>query len=124
MPRTFLIVEHNPEGQFLLSKTLKRKFTDAEVRPFHEASAALEALRTEDFDAVIVHRASDEDGVVVIRQMREVRPDALIVMVSGYDRSKEALAAGATAFLPYDEWLRVGTVIAEEMNIRWRGKVQ
>lgn len=121
MPRTFLIVEHNPEGQFLLSKTLKRKFPDADVRAFHEAAAAVAALREQAVDAVVVHRAADEDGVTTIRLLREVRPDTLIVMVSGYDRSKEASAAGA-AFLRYDEWLRLGTVVAEEMNLRSRAK--
>jgi hypothetical protein len=33
--------------------------------------------------------------------------------VSGFDRSQVALAAGATAFLNYDEWLRIGTVVSD-----------
>ena len=34
-------------------------------------------------------------------------------MVSGIDRAAEAVAAGANLFLNYDEWLRIGTVVAE-----------
>ena len=36
-----------------------------------------------------------------------------IVMVSGLDRTKSAIEAGATAFLSYDAWLRIGTVVSE-----------
>ena len=118
MPRKFLIVEHNPEGQFLLSKTLKRKFPDAEVRGCQDADAALSTAREERWDAVIVHRAADVDGVSLTKLLRESHPDMLILMVSGYDRAKEALAAGATTFLSYDEWLRVGTVLADALAAR------
>jgi DNA-binding NtrC family response regulator len=118
MPRKFLIIEHNPEGQFLLSKTLKRKFPDAEVRGCQEAEAALSALQAETFDAVIVHRSADVDGATLTKQLRESNPDVVILMVSGYDRAKEALAAGATTFLSYDEWLRVGTVLADTLSAR------
>ena len=34
-------------------------------------------------------------------------------MISGIDRTREALAAGATRFLNYDEWLRIGAVISD-----------
>jgi hypothetical protein len=34
-------------------------------------------------------------------------------MVSGLDRTQTAIEAGATTFLSYDAWLRIGTVVAE-----------
>lgn len=34
-------------------------------------------------------------------------------MISGIDRTKNALEAGATRFHNYDEWLRIGTVVGE-----------
>jgi DNA-binding NarL/FixJ family response regulator len=116
MPRQFLIVEHNAEGQFLLSKTLKRKFPDAVLHASHDTDAALDILKNVKVDAIIVHRAADMDGVPLTKALREAMPKGLIVMVSGYDRSKEATAAGATRFLSYDEWLRVGTVVADELK--------
>jgi ActR/RegA family two-component response regulator len=118
MRRSFLIVEHNTEGQFLLSKTLKRKFPEADVVSCHEASDAVARLQAAPCDAIVVHRAADADGAATIRQLLAVRPGTLIVMVSGYDRAQEALAAGATVFLPYDEWLLLGTRVAEEIRKR------
>jgi hypothetical protein len=35
------------------------------------------------------------------------------VMVSGIDRTDAALRAGATCFLNYDEWLRVGSLVTD-----------
>lgn len=118
MPRKFLIVEHNPEGQFLLSKTLKRKFPDADVCECHEADAAVSMVKAETLDAVIVHRAADVDGTTLTKLLRDSNPAVMIVMVSGYDRSKEALGARATSFLSYDEWLRIGTVVSDELKAR------
>jgi DNA-binding NarL/FixJ family response regulator len=120
MRRSFLIVEHNPEGQFLLSKTLKRKFPEAEVASCQEAGAAIDLLRAAAYDAVVVHRAADMDGAETIRQLLAARPGTLVVMVSGCDRANEALAAGASVFLPYDQWLLLGTVVTEEIAKRTR----
>lgn len=38
-----------------------------------------------------------------------------IVAVSGLDRAQLAWPQGATAFLLYDEWLRVGSVVADAL---------
>jgi hypothetical protein len=52
-------------------------------------------------------------GVEVVRGLRVANPTVPIVMVSGIDRRAAATEAGANAFLLYDEWLRIGTVVAE-----------
>jgi cobyrinic acid a,c-diamide synthase len=51
------------------------------------------------------------DGLV--RILRAIDANVPIVMVSGIDRRQTALAAGAYAFLHYDEGLRIGTVVIE-----------
>lgn len=112
MALRFLIVEFNPEGQFLLSKTLKRKFPTADLRICEESDAAVALVRGERIDAMIVHRAADADGVSVTRLLRAVNGTAPLVLVSGIDRTEEARAAGATCFLDYGEWLRLGTLVA------------
>lgn len=109
----FLIVDDNPDSRFLLVKTLLRKFPNAVVQECKEAATALALAKSEPLDAIIVHRASEMDGLTMIRALRESRPSLPIVMTSGIDRSKEAIIAGASAFLNYDAWLRVGTVVAE-----------
>ena len=109
----FLIVEDQPEGQCLLERTLKRKFPRAIIQPCTESLQATERLKQEKWDAVIVHRSADLDGIEVTRQLRELDAHIIIVMVSGRPKEKEALAAGANLFLQYDQWLLVGTLVAE-----------
>ncbi len=46
-----------------------------------------------------------------MKQIRAVDAVVPIVMVSGIDRERAALEAGATSFLSYDEWLRIGSVV-------------
>jgi hypothetical protein len=55
-----------------------------------------------------------------VQRLREVGADVLIVMVSGMDRKAEALAAGANAFLHYDEWLRIGSLVESLLHDRQR----
>jgi DNA-binding response OmpR family regulator len=114
----FLIVEDNPEGQHLLSRTLARKFPGAAIQALADADAALEAARKGSFDAIIVHRAAELDGGATVKRLRAENPRVAIVMVSGTDRSAAALAAGADRFLHYDAWLNIGAVVAAELKRR------
>jgi CheY-like chemotaxis protein len=108
----FLVVDDNGDSRFLLVKTLLRKFPQAIVQECQESAIAIKAARNSDLAAIVAHRASDTDGVSLIRALREANPSIPIVMVSGLDRSAAALKAGATVFLNYDEWLRIGTIVA------------
>jgi CheY-like chemotaxis protein len=111
--RKFLIVDDNADSRFLLVKTLLRKFPQAVVQECQDGDAAVALVRSEKLDAIVAHRAAEVDGLTLIRMLRQANPTLPIVMVSGFDRSKESLAAGATCFLSYDAWLRIGTVVAE-----------
>lgn len=89
-----------------------RKFPRSIIHETQDSSAAVAMVTSNRLDAVIAHRAADVDGLALVRTMREANPAVPIVMVSGIDRSKAAIAAGANAFLSYDEWLRIGSVVA------------
>jgi CheY-like chemotaxis protein len=115
-PRKFLIVDDNSDSRFLLVKTLLRKFPQAVVQECQDGDAAIAMTRAEKLDAIVAHRATEIDGLTLIRLLRQVNPTLPIVMVSGIDRSKEAIAAGANYFLSYDAWLRIGTVVAELLS--------
>lgn len=115
---TFLIVDDNPDSRFLLVKTLLRKFPHAVLRETSDSERALEILQTDRLNAVVAHRAADVDGITLIRMLRELNADVPIVMVSGIDRTKQAEEAGATSFLNYEAWLRIGTVVAELVSAR------
>lgn len=120
MPRhnKFLVIDDNADSRFLLVKTLLRKFPQAVIHECQDAEAATLVVRTTpDLDAVVTHRAMEVDGATLVQLLRRVNPIVPIIMVSGADRSREAAAAGATRFLNYDEWLRIGTVVAEALNL-------
>jgi CheY-like chemotaxis protein len=109
----FLVIDDNPDSRFLLVKTLLRKFSAAAVQECQDADTAVQIAAHEKVDAVIAHRAGEIDGLTLIRLLRRVNTTVPIIMVSGINRAQQALTAGATFFLNYDEWLRIGTVVAE-----------
>jgi len=76
-----------------------------------EAEQALALVRSRALDAVVTHRTFDVDGFELVRRLRAAAADLPIVMVSGLDREPGATQSGANAFLLYDEWLRIGTVV-------------
>jgi len=114
----FLVIDFQRESRFLLVKTLSRKFPGAVIRECDSAEQAVRLARAQDIACIITHRTFETPGVDLVRQLREVDPDVPIVMVSGLDRQKAAMAAGATSFLNYDEWLRIGTIVEQHMAKR------
>ena len=117
-PPTFLVVDDNADARFLLVKTLLRKFPRAVIHECQSAETAIEFARREAQSAIIVHRSVELAGLDLVRQLREAHPAVPIVMVSGVDRTAAAQAAGATAFLLYDEWLRIGTLIGDLISAK------
>ena len=114
--RKFLIVDDNPDSRFLLVKTLLRKFPNAVLRECQDGSTAVNLAKSASLDALIVHRAEEVDGLTLIRMLRQVNTKVPIVMVSGIDRSKESVEAGATCFLSYEAWLCIGTVVSDLLS--------
>ena len=123
-PPKFLIVDDNSDSRFLLVKTLLRKFPQAILQETQDGQSSVALARSETLDAVVVHRAAEMDGLTLIRLLRQVNPGVPIVMVSGIDRMKSAIEAGATTFLNYDAWLRIGTVVAELVSARSAPRVE
>lgn len=112
-PNKFLIVDDNSDSRFLLVKTLLRKFPQAILQETQDGESAVAIVRSETLDALVVHRAAEVDGLTLIRMLRQAHATIPIVMVSGVDRTHTAIEAGATTFLSYEAWLRIGTVVAE-----------
>ena len=111
-PLSFLIVDDNADGRFLLEKTLLRCFPRAGVHACVDIDVATAFVKKLHPAVIVVHRAGGLDGLESIRRMRAVS-SAPIVYVSGYDRTDEAKRAGANCYLNYDAWLRIGTVVAD-----------
>jgi CheY-like chemotaxis protein len=114
--KIFLVVDDNADSRFLLVKTLQRKFPDAVIRECQDSEAAVLYAQDPDLSAIIAHRAADLDGISLIRALRAANPQVIILMVSGLDRTHSAIRAGATCFLNYDEWLRVGSIVTDLLS--------
>ena len=112
----FLVVDFHAESRYLLVKTLLRKFPGAAIFEEDDADAAMEILRSKRPAAVITHRTFEISGADLVRMFRAVDPAVPIVMVSGIDREDAAIQAGASTFLHYDEWLRVGSVVESYLS--------
>lgn len=113
MALKFLIVDDHADGRSLVTRTLLRKFPTAAIIECVDATTAIDLAGTESIDAAIVHRAGEVPGVDLVQFLRHVNRDLVILMISGRDQTEAAMAAGATRFMNYDEWLMIGTVVAE-----------
>jgi DNA-binding response OmpR family regulator len=112
----FLLVDDNADNRFLLAKTLIRKFPNALMQECQDSEPALIATRRPSLTAAIVHRAADVDGLPLIEMLRKARPTLPILFVSGADMRTKAFEVGASAFLNYDAWLRVGAVVEDMLR--------
>src|SRR4051812_20503234 len=116
----FLVVDDIAENRYLLAKTLLRKFSGSLVQECEDSAPAIAAAQHDRLSAIIVHRGADIDGLTMIRLIRQVNPTVPIVMVSGRESCPGAIEAGATAFLNYDAWLRIGTVVEDTIRTEKR----
>lgn len=107
MGARFLVVEDDPDGEFLIERALIKRFPKASVQIFGDADDALKAAKAGEWTGIVVHRALDVDGVEVVRRLRRLSETWPIVMVSGRDQESEAAAAGATRFMRYMDWQHV-----------------
>jgi DNA-binding response OmpR family regulator len=108
----FLIIDDNGDSRSLLVRTLIRKLPAAVVQECQHADPAVTLARSGKFSAIITHRTFEFDGIALVALLRAANPAVPILMVSGRDRENDALGAGATRFMSYDEWLRLGNVMA------------
>jgi CheY-like chemotaxis protein len=107
----FLIVDDNPDGRFLVAKTILRKFPTAVILECQTAEAAFAAMQGQVISAIVSHRTFDAAGVELVTELRKRNSNVPILMMSGIDRHEDALLAGANAFLTYEQWLLVGSTI-------------
>jgi CheY-like chemotaxis protein len=114
----FLLVDDSPDGRYLISKTLLRKFPRATIIECRTAEAAFAALAKEMPSLIVAHRTYEFNGIDLLRELRRRAPGVLILMTSGIDRRELALQAGADAFYTYDEWLMVGSHVAQLLAAR------
>lgn len=109
----FLVVDDNPDGRFLVSKTLLRKFPRARVIECQTAETAFETLAQQTPSLIVTHRTFEFNGIDLLRELRQRAPSTPILMTSGIDQRASALSAGADAFYTYDQWPMIGNHVAQ-----------
>lgn len=119
---TFVVIDFHAESRYLLVKTLRRKFPQAVIHESDDAEKAIEIARAVNLAAIVTHRTYEMTGLELVARLRDADPQVPVIMVSGIDREAAALAAGATAFLNYDEWLRIGSVVESHLRARDLGE--
>ena len=83
-----------------ISRTLRTQFA-AEVVPADDAEEALQRVREEAFDLVLINRIFDRDGSQGLELIKELKADEKtaqipVMLVSNYeDSQQQAVAAGA-----------------------------
>lgn len=92
-----------------------RKFPAAEFIYRDESGAAIDAVRFEKPDVVVLHRTLEDTAVSLVTAIRAADAAVPIIVLSAVDRSEGVLAAGATGFLNIDQWLLLGNVVANAL---------
>ncbi|MBI4564999.1 MAG: sigma-54-dependent Fis family transcriptional regulator [Planctomycetes bacterium] len=119
--RRILIVDDEPSICEVLSIALRKE--GYQVRAETDPRRALELFRQEPFDLVIQDLKMPEmDGIELLRHIKEIREDALVVVMTAYstwDRAVEAMRLGAFNYLkkPFDNNAGLRVTVARAMVV-------
>jgi DNA-binding response OmpR family regulator len=107
-PRVLLLVEDNPGDAQLVNEMLGEVERERyEVVHVPLMALALEALRSKDVDVVVLDlRLPDCEGIATVKAVRDIEREVPIVVLTGSDDEKLAMAcidAGAQDYLPKTE---------------------
>ncbi|GAC1383125.1 MAG: sigma-54 dependent transcriptional regulator [Ginsengibacter sp.] len=90
MKKRILIIDDDVDMCTLLSKYLIRKGYEAEVA--HNASKGIAKFSEEKFDIVLCDfRLGDKDGKDVLLKIKEISPEAIVIIITGYSDIKTAV---------------------------------
>lgn len=113
---SFLVVVDQPDNRALITRSLLRKFPGAHLTCREDSESAEMIARDSALTAAIVHRASDADGLPLIEMLRTANPVLPLILISSADDRAAAFDAGASAYLTYDSWVRIGAVVEDVLR--------
>ena len=98
MPETatvrLLLVDDDPDQLDLCRVNLERGLANAQVTCARSGDECLALMRTQEFDAVILdYKMPGMDGIAALRQVRQLQPKTLPVVMTGYGDEGVAVAA-------------------------------
>jgi two-component system, NtrC family, response regulator HydG len=90
MKKKILIIDDDVDMCTLLSKYLNKKGYEADVA--HNASKGIAKFTEEKFDIVLCdYRLGDKDGKDVLMRIKEIDPQATVIIITGYSDIKTAV---------------------------------
>ena len=100
-PRSVLVVDDEPAMREMLSSLLEE--AGIRARSAGSAKEALEATQEQEFDAVLSDiRMPERDGVALLAELREVRPETPVLLMTAFgsiDSAVEAMRDGAFDYI-------------------------
>ncbi|PYV17394.1 MAG: two-component system response regulator [Acidobacteria bacterium] len=103
MGATVLIVDDDSALLEALPETLRLRMRGVTVETANSAAAALDRIATQDYDAIVTDiKMPGKDGLVLLTEIRERRPDTPVLMITGHDEHAlaiQALRRGAFDFI-------------------------
>ncbi len=102
MGHRVLVVDDEEPIRGLVRQILERE--GFEVETASDGAMGLEKATSGEFDLILLDvRIPKKDGMTVLREIREVDPDAVVMIITAYasiDQALEALRAGAYDYIP------------------------
>jgi DNA-binding response OmpR family regulator len=114
---SLLVIAEDSERLFLFANTLTRKFPNSIVQTCRDGNAATTIAQSVRLDAIIVHRASDLDEIPLVEHLRAITSAPIIAMVREH-QAEAARVAGADRCLRPEQWLLVGSAVADLVRTR------
>ncbi len=116
-----LIIDDEPDTGKILSKFLEEKGYTAKACA--TGAEGLKLIKREPFDLVLLDVILPQmDGIQTLRQIKELRPDTAVIMMTGQETVKtavEAIKLGAYDYLPKPLTMdRLGESIRQALRVR------
>ena len=129
IPR-ILIVDDDPALLQALPEALQLRMGDLHIATFDSASAALDHLTCEDYDAIVSDiKMPGMDGLALLERIRTLRPDTPTLLITGHgehDLAVQALRSGAYDFIqkPIDRDYIVASLTRAVLTRQLRRQVE
>src|SRR3989338_7053788 len=116
-----LIIDDEPDAGKILSKLLDEQGYTAKVCA--TGTEGLKLMKLESFDLVLLDVILPQmDGIQTLRQIKELRPNTAVIMMTGHEAVKtavEAMKLGAYDYLPKPLTMdRLGESIQQALRVR------
>ncbi|HLP25377.1 MAG TPA: hypothetical protein VK477_06855, partial [Acidobacteriota bacterium] len=121
-PQHFLVAAEAESDRALYGRTLLRRFPTAAITDAGVAGALVLAPQASHYTGAVVNITGAGAALRLVSALRKANPKLPIVAVCSVDRSVDAFAVGASRFLLSTEWLMIGAMLSDVIEIARRNE--